>query len=123
MTDYEDLFKTRENKLLDKLRSSLASSFPDVRKLEGLENLDVLHLSCIFLLDDIVLVKYYAHAPKIYPNVKKELIQRKMAEEQNIFHDELINKGMPNEHVDTRLEYYSNSLQIFLQVYKEKQES
>ena len=122
MTD-DDVFDAREERLLNKVRKALASSFPEIRKLEELEDLDLLRLSSINFLEDIVLVKYYAHAPNIYPNIKRDLIERKIADEQNVAHEEIVNRGLESEHVDLRLRYYSIYLQIFLQVYKEKQEN
>ena len=93
---------------------------PAIQKLESLDSLVDLNLTRIIDRGNNMLVlKYSANAPAIYPNIRKELLDKGIAKTHNFFG--ALCENVPAHHVREVLKYYGSRLQVFLTVYMNKQ--
>lgn len=96
----------------------LRTNVPEVQRVEALDDLQNLKLVKQSDLDIILMLKYEATAPTLFPAVRQRLLDRDVAKRHNMLYTSLKNEGTPDEVYNVTMGFYGNRLQISLDVHK-----
>ena len=96
----------------------LKSNVPEIKKLESLDELHNLKLTQGSDLGIILVLKYEAKAPELFPAVRQRLIDKSIAKRHNFIGTRQENKGTPEETYMVHMGFYGSKLQIVLTVHK-----
>lgn len=91
-------------------------NFPEVQRIELMDELNKLKLTGATDLGDIIMMEYEAFAPSLFPYVRKSLIDKGIAKKHNILDIKRENRDGLHEKYRTRMGFYGSKLQIALTV-------
>lgn len=97
----------------------LRENIPEIQRIESLDDLQDLELVKETDLPDMVLVlRYKANTPSLFPAVRQRLLDKNVAKKHNMLHTSLRNRGTLDEFYRVTMGFYGNRLLISLDVRK-----
>jgi len=101
----------------------LRANVPELQRLESLvdlTNLKLVNEPNDFKVTDLglLMLRYQATAPTLFPHVRKNIISSGIAKKNNMLYRSIKCKGKSDESYSLKMGFYGNRLQIYLTVTK-----